>query len=146
MVIHKSNLYKKTISLGLAYWAICLVILSCAPIQGDTLEDLSGQGEVYQTALYQAITPVGDMEEVILNGQIIDMDPSCRTEGQSCQITIINDGVYVDLLYQCPAGIPALDFHDFNKGDQIEVRGKHILLGVIDLCGSNEYYIRPIEE
>jgi hypothetical protein len=146
MVLHQSNPDKKIIGLCLAYWATCLVILSCAPIQGDTLEDLSGQGEAYQTALYQAITPVGNMDVVILNGQIIDMDPSCRTEEQSCQITIINDGVYVDLLYQCPTGTPVLDFQDFSKGDQIEVRGKHIHLGVIDLCGSNEYYIRPIDE
>lgn len=120
-------------------------IISCVPIQGDPENAIGGQGEAYQTALYEILTPAEADSAVIFQGEIVDIDPSCTREDHNCVITVLRDGVHVDVFYRCPGKQPDIDFSEFKRGDFVELRGSHVNLGGIDICGETSYYFRLLQ-
>ena len=123
---------------------LSIVQLTCSPFIGDTLDDLQGHGEVYKTAISNALTPVGSEDVVVISGEVVDIDPECQELNGDCSFTLVHDQLYIDVYYNCVNQELGASLQAIERGDQVEVRGHYLELGVIDLCGSNDNYVKKL--
>ena len=123
---------------------LSIVQLTCSPFIGDTLDDISGHGEVYKTAISNALTPVGSEDVVVISGEVVDIAPECQKPNGNCSFTLVHDQLYIDVMCHCEDQELGASLQAIERGDQVEVRGHYVELGVIDLCGSYQNYVKQL--
>ncbi len=123
---------------------LATVQLTCSPLIGDTTEYLLGHGEVYKTAISNALTPVGSEDVVVISGEVVDIALECQELNGNCSFTLVRDQLYIDVMYDCIDQELGASLQAIGRGDQVEVRGHYVELGVIDLCGSNQNYVKQL--
>jgi hypothetical protein len=118
--------------------------LTCSPLIGDTTDDLLGQGKVYKTVISNALTPVGSEDVVVISGEVVHIDPECQELNGDCSFTLVHDQLHIDVMHDCVNQEIGASLQAIERGDQVEVRGHYVELGVIDICGSNQNYVKQL--
>jgi hypothetical protein len=144
IVISFSRIVPRSKVYILAILILAAAQLTCSPLVGDRLDDLLGQGEVYKTVISNALTPVGSEDVVVISGEVVDIAPECQELNGNCSFTLVRDQLYIDVMYDCVDQELGASLQTIGRGDQVEVRGHHVELGVIDLCGSNQNYVKQL--
>jgi hypothetical protein len=121
---------------------LMVVGAACTPLEGDRLEDLSGHGPPYQTAIAEVLTPNAENGSVEVFGQVKDVEPSCSDPDAGCGFTLLVNEIYIRVIRDCPGQGADLDLKGLQRGEQVTVHGRYAALGTIDLCGSDDFFVR----
>jgi hypothetical protein len=144
IVIRFSGIVPRSKVSVLAILILTAAQLTCSPLIGDTTDDLLGHSEEYKTAISNALTPVGSEDVVVISGEVVDISPECQKPNGDCSFTLVHDQLYIDVMYHCEDQELGASLQVIERGDQVEVRGHYVELGVIDLCGSYQNYVKQL--